>query len=74
MARSRAAPDTATVTAGVTTRPPTAAAALAANSSRMKAVFAALKKLGVPEKNIQTVEFLGLAAIHQWRQQQRRAA
>ena len=53
----RAAPDMATVTAGVTTSAPTAAAALAANSSRMKSVFAALKKLGVADKNIQTTGF-----------------
>ena len=27
----------------------------------MKSVFAALKKLGVPERNIQTAEFFGVA-------------
>ena len=53
----RAAPDVATINAGVTTTAPTAAAALAANSSRMTGVFAALKKLGVAEKNIQTTGF-----------------
>ena len=53
----RTAPDVATVNAGVTTSAPTAAAALAANSSRMTRVFAALKKLGVVEKNIQTTGF-----------------
>ena len=53
----RTAPDVATVNAGVTTNAPTAAAALAANSSRMNGVFAALKKLGVAEKNIQTTGF-----------------
>ncbi len=53
----KAAPDMAQVSAGVTTSAPTAAAALAANSTRMTAVFAAIKKLGVPEKNIQTVNF-----------------
>ena len=53
----RAAPDMATVNAGVTTSAPTAAAALAANSSRMNTVCAALKKLGVAEKNIQTIGF-----------------
>ncbi len=53
----RTAPDVATVNAGVTTSAPTAAAALAANSSRMTGVFAALKKLGVAEKNIQTTGF-----------------
>ncbi len=53
----RAAPDVATINAGVTTSAPTAAGALAANSSRMNTVFAALKKLGVAEKNIQTIGF-----------------
>lgn len=53
----RTAPDVATVNAGVTTNAPTAAGALAANSSRMNTVFAALKKMGVAEKNIQTVGF-----------------
>jgi uncharacterized protein YggE len=53
----QAAPDQAQVTAGVTTAAPTAAAALSANTARMKTVFAALEKIGVPEKNIQTVNF-----------------
>jgi len=53
----RTAPDVATVNAGVTTNAPTAAAALAANSARMNTVFAALKRLGVAEKNIQTTGF-----------------
>jgi uncharacterized protein YggE len=53
----RAAPDMAQVSAGVTSNAITAAQALAANSSRMKSVFAALEKLGVPEKNIQTTSF-----------------
>lgn len=53
----QAAPDQAQVTAGVTTAAPTAAAALSANTARMKTVFAALEKMGVPEKNIQTVNF-----------------
>jgi uncharacterized protein YggE len=53
----RGAPDMAQVTAGVTATAPTAAQALAANSSRMKGVFAALAKLGVAEKNIQTTNF-----------------
>lgn len=54
---TRGAPDMAQVTAGVTTTAPTAAQALSANSNRMKAVFAALEKLGVPERNIQTANF-----------------
>jgi hypothetical protein len=54
---TRGAPDLAQVTAGVTTTAPTAAQALSANSNRMKTVFAALEKLGVPERNIQTTNF-----------------
>jgi hypothetical protein len=53
----RAAPDMVQVSAGVTSNATTAAQALTANSSRMKGVFAALEKLGVPEKNIQTTSF-----------------
>jgi uncharacterized protein len=53
----KAVPDQAQVTAGVTTSATTAAQALAANTARMKTVFAALQKLGVPDKNIQTVNF-----------------
>jgi uncharacterized protein YggE len=50
----RAAPDTALLSAGVTTEAATASSALSANSTRMQAVLASLKKQGVPEKNIQT--------------------
>ena len=53
----RAAPDMAQVTIGVTASATTAAQAVAANSARMKTVFAALAKLGVPERNIQTANF-----------------
>lgn len=53
----KAAPDAVTLSAGVTVQAPTAAAALAANSSRMQAVMAALKRQGVPDKNIQTSQF-----------------
>ena len=53
----RVAPDMAQVTAGVSTMAPTAAQALSANSSHMKAVFATLTKLGIPERNIQTSNF-----------------
>ena len=53
----RGTPDMAQITAGVTTNATTAAQALAANSARMKTVVAALEKLGVPEKNIQTTSF-----------------
>lgn len=53
----RAVPDMVSVTAGVTTSAATAASALAANTARMKTVFASLEKLGVAEKNIRTVNF-----------------
>ena len=53
----RAAPDTVTLSAGVTSEAPTAAAALAANTSRMQGVFAALKKLGMADKDMQTANF-----------------
>jgi uncharacterized protein len=53
----RAVPDMAEVRAGVTITAPTAAQALAANSSRMQSVFAALRKMSVPEKDIQTTNF-----------------
>lgn len=53
----KAAPDTVTLSAGVTAQAPTAAAALAGNSGRMQAVMAALKSQGVDDKNIQTADF-----------------
>ena len=53
----RAAPDTAMLSVGVSAQAPTATAALAANSARMQSVMAALKKLGVPDKDIQTSNF-----------------
>ena len=53
----KAAPDQVEITAGVNTSAATAAQALAANTARMKTVFAALTRLGVPEKNIQTANF-----------------
>jgi uncharacterized protein YggE len=48
------APDSATISAGVTSEGKTAASALSANASSMNSVFAALKRLGVEDKNIQT--------------------
>ena len=47
VAEAEAVPDIATLTAGVETRADTAAAALAANSEAMTAVFAALEAAGV---------------------------
>ncbi len=53
----KATPDMATINAGVTANAPSAAGALSANTSRMNQVFDALKKLGVADRNIQTVGF-----------------
>ena len=52
-----AAPDQAELSAGVVSQARTAAAALADNSRKMNAVFAAIRKLGVPDKAIQTSNF-----------------
>jgi len=54
----RAAPDQAVLSTGVTTTAPTAAAALSENAAKMNAVFATLKRLGVPDKSIQTSNFM----------------
>jgi uncharacterized protein len=53
----KAAPDQVQITAGVMTSAPTAAQALTANTARMKGVFGALEKMGVPARNIQTTNF-----------------
>lgn len=53
----QAVPDMVTLSAGVTSEAPSAAAALATNSAHMQSVFAALKKLGVADKDIQTENF-----------------
>jgi uncharacterized protein len=53
----KAAPDQSNLSAGVTTQAATAAQALAANTRAMNAVFATLKRLGVPDKDIQTSDF-----------------
>ena len=47
-------PDLATVTAGVDTRAETAAAALAANSETMTAIFAAIDAAGIERRDVQT--------------------
>jgi hypothetical protein len=52
----KAKPDRATLSAGVLTEAKTAAAALAANNGAMNAVFGALKRLGIPDRSIQTSE------------------
>ncbi len=53
----RAVPDTAMISAGVTTQGETAAAALSENTRRMNAVFAALRRMGIPDRSIQTSNF-----------------
>ncbi len=54
---ANAAPDSAMISAGVTTQAATAAEALASIAKSMTRVFAALTKLGVEKKNIQTTNF-----------------
>jgi hypothetical protein len=54
---AKAAPDEAQLSAGVTTQARTAAAALAANSRAMNAVFATLRKAGIADKDMQTSGF-----------------
>ncbi|WP_285710979.1 SIMPL domain-containing protein [Erythrobacter oryzae] len=49
-----AAPDQATVSAGVTTTEPTATAAMRRNAEEMTKVIARIKALGIAEKDIQT--------------------
>jgi uncharacterized protein YggE len=50
-------PDLAIVTVGVTTRAPTAGAALAANAADLQQVVAAIKAAGVEERDIGTAGF-----------------
>lgn len=47
-----AAPDTVNINAGVASSAKTAREALAANSQTMAAVFAALKKLGIADREV----------------------
>lgn len=54
---AKAAPDEAHLRAGVVTQARKAAEALAANSRAMNQVFATLKRLGIPDKSIQTSGF-----------------
>jgi uncharacterized protein len=51
---SRVVPDIATITAGVVTQAPDAATAMRDNATRMARVFAALKRAGLGDKDIQT--------------------
>ncbi len=52
--RTMQAPDIATFSAGVTNQAATASAALAANSADMTKVIAALKRIGIADRDIQT--------------------
>lgn len=52
--RTTRVPDVATITAGVVTQAPTAAAAFAANAEKMASVLAALDKAGVARRDTQT--------------------
>jgi uncharacterized protein YggE len=54
---ARGVPDQAELSAGVATLAPTADAALGQNARKMTAVFDALKRIGVPERSIQTANF-----------------
>jgi uncharacterized protein YggE len=53
---TRIAPDMATITLGVTTEAPDAAAAMSANAQKMSRVIAALKRGGFADKDIQTAQ------------------
>jgi uncharacterized protein YggE len=50
----RMAPDMATITFGVLTEAPTAAAAMRSNATRMTEVMAALRRAGIAERDVQT--------------------
>ena len=63
-AEIEAVPDRATITAGVTTQAQTAAAALAANSEAMTAVFAALDGCEVAARDMQTSQ-LNLSPVYE---------
>jgi uncharacterized protein YggE len=68
---AHAAPDMASVSLGVAAQAPTAAAAMAANAQRMTAVIAALRRAGLPDKDIQTSS-LNLQAQYAFPQNQPR--
>ncbi len=63
----KAAPDMASISLGVQTAAPTAAAAMAANAQRMSEVIAALRRSGVEGKDIQTSN-LNLSAQYVYEQ------
>lgn len=66
---TKIAPDMATITLGVTTEAPTAAAAMQANAARMTQVVAALKRAGLADRDIQTSQ-LNLSPQYRYEQNQ----
>lgn len=62
--RSAREPDVATLSGGVVTTAPTAAAAMAENATRMAAVVAAVRKAGIAARDVQTT---GLGLQPQYR-------
>jgi len=66
-----AAPDIATVSAGVTTQAGTAVEAMRTNAAAMNAVVARIKQLGVAERDIQT-SGISLGAMYDYNQQTQR--
>jgi uncharacterized protein YggE len=66
---TRIAPDMATITLGVMTETPTAAAAMQANAAQMSRVIAALKRAGLEDRDIQTSQ-LTLSPQYRYEQNQ----
>src|SRR5690606_5819751 len=66
-----AAPDIATVSAGVTTQALTAVEAMRSNAAQMRSVVDRIKALGVPERDIQTTG-VNLGAEYDYDQANRR--
>lgn len=52
--RTKIAPDIATINVGVVTQAPTAEAAVSQNTTKMNGVMAALKRVGIADRDIQT--------------------
>ena len=65
----KVAPDMATITFGVLTEAPTAAAAMRSNAARMNEVIAALRRAGIAERDVQT-SGLNLSAQYDYVQNQ----
>ena len=66
-----AAPDIATVSAGVTTQASTAVEAMRTNAAAMSAVVNRIKQLGIAERDIQTTG-ISLGAMYDYNQQTQR--